>query len=183
MLVEILYHRHYLGDTSLVVRTQKRGAVCDNDIIADILFQVGKLFRAHYNILFFVEHDIAAVIIFYHTRFHVMTGKLRRRIDVRAKPYRRHTLTVCGYPGVYASRFRYGDFAGAAGFQLFREQQGQIPLFFRAGHSFLVICRFRIRFHIFYKSIEDRCHYYLSFLFMLRSYHIPFRAAQILYAV
>ena len=86
--------RHDVGDGRLVVRTEHRGAVGDDDVVAHVLLDFRMLGRAHPQVLFLVQADVAALIAADHLRMDVGAEAGIHSVEMAAPADRRNGLVV-----------------------------------------------------------------------------------------
>ena len=63
---KVFDHVHDLCNAGLVIGAQQSGAVGNNKVLTYVVEHMLEYFGPHYNVLFLVEHDILAVIVFYY---------------------------------------------------------------------------------------------------------------------
>ena len=76
-----------LGDAGLVVGSEKSGAVGDDQVIAEIIHELGKLLRTQQDVFSFVEHYGLAVIILDNAWLYMTSRHVGTCIHVRYKAY------------------------------------------------------------------------------------------------
>ena len=74
--------RHHGGDRRLIVPAQQSGSVGQDQILADVLFQDMVLGGFHHDVLFPVQQDIPAVVVFQDPRADTVPADVRRRVHV-----------------------------------------------------------------------------------------------------
>ena len=91
--------RNNFCNSRLVISTQKCSTVCSDDSLSFVLQQVFKIAWRKYNVLFFVQDNIPAIIIFYNLRFDIGACKIRSRIKMRNKPDCWHVIIHIAWQG------------------------------------------------------------------------------------
>ena len=79
-----------LRDAGLVVGAEQRRARCRDDVVPDLCRQLRMVRRAQHRRWIVGQHDVASVPVAMHDRRDTSRRHLRRRIDMRDEPDRRH---------------------------------------------------------------------------------------------
>ena len=85
-----------LRHAGLVVRAEERRAVGDDQALADGVFQLRIFLRREHDVLFFVQHHVAAIIGFGDAGTDVLTRGVRRGIHVGDEAIDRDILFAVG---------------------------------------------------------------------------------------
>ena len=168
VVVEILRHRHYLGEAGLVVRAEQRRAVGHDEVPALVVLHVREVLGAQHDAELLVERHVPAVVVLHNARLYVLAAQVWRRVEVRAEAYRGRAFAVRGDFPVNAARLRNRGALRAERAQLVREHGGEVALLLRARHGGLSVGRLRVYLYVFEESVEKLRHFVrLSFYSML----------------
>ena len=101
---------NYRGNASLVIGAEKRCAVGDDKVAADIFFKGGIILGAHDDAALVVQHDVPAAV-FDRARLYHLVGRLVGGVHMRDEPYHGRSLAAlrCGQGRADISVFVHHD--------------------------------------------------------------------------
>ena len=79
---QILRHGHDGRYGRLVISAQQRRAVCQHQILPDIIVQIREVGYLHDYLLCFIQNDILSLIVFQHPGLYIRSGCVRCRIHM-----------------------------------------------------------------------------------------------------
>ena len=153
---QLLRRRHDLRHACLIVRAQKRRAVCDDQVLACVVFQVRIVRFPQENALFLVQADIPAVIS-HDLRLDIRAGSVGRGVHVgdQADGWQ---VRVAGDGAVDIAVFVHPGVRNAHGVHFLHQRGGQRLLFFRGGAGVGFLVRLSVKGHIAQKALYNRFH-------------------------
>ena len=157
MVAQPAYGSHYLRYASLVVSTEQRRAVRNDEVFADVLKEFGEVRSTTYDA--FGERDVLAVVVLYDARLDVGAGTVGRRVVMTDKAYDRTVglahpcWQVCWQRGIQVAFPVQRHIRKSLTLHLFFEIAREVQLFPRAWHASRLFCRLRVKPCILYESI------------------------------
>ena len=82
MFHDVFRSGHDFGHSGLVIGSEKGGTIGCDDGLADVVFQLGELFRIQLYALGLVEDDSAAVVVLHYAWPDAAAGSVRGRVHV-----------------------------------------------------------------------------------------------------
>ncbi len=134
MFQQVDHSLHDLGNAGLIVRSEQRVSVGDNDVLAFMGKKFGKFRRRSDDTGPGVKHDVAAVIAAHYTGLHIAAGTVGTGIHVCDETDHRHRLVGVG--GKRSIEVAVGiefHLSESDCLQFFFQIAGQIELLVRAG--------------------------------------------------
>ena len=131
---QLLHRLQNDGNASLVVSPQQGGSVSADQILADELFQFREVAALHDNVLFRVQHQIAALIV-EDLGLDVFAGHIRRSVHMSDQSDYRQMLTAGGgrQRGIHIASIVHKRIVHAHTVQFFYQQPRHVKLAVGAG--------------------------------------------------
>ena len=95
MLLQIDHRLYNLRNTRFVISAQERGTVCHDEILADMVAQLGEFLHRSDDAL--RQEDVCAVIFFYDARLHILARSVRTGVHVGNEADGGHLLVSVGH--------------------------------------------------------------------------------------
>ncbi len=156
VLLQPFHGGENLGDTSLVVGTEQRSAVGDDELLAHIVVKFGELLRVEDDALLLVEHDGASLVVD-DARFHVVAAHVGGGVHVGDEADGGHLLVaaVARQRGKEVAVVVERDVAQPHGVQFLLEHAGKCHLA-RSGRSEVrQFVALRVILHVVDKAIDE----------------------------
>ena len=132
---QLLGQRQDLGDARLVVGAQQGGAVGDHQVLSLLLPQLGVIGGGEDDVLFLVQKDIAAIVVFHDAGADVCGGNIVHHIHMGDKAQNLALITgnVAGDGAVNIAVFIHAGVLQAQRLHFLHQSRTQQRLLFRAG--------------------------------------------------
>ena len=153
---QLLRRRHDLRHACLIVRAQQRRAVCDDQVLAYVVFQIRIVRFPQENALFLVQADIPAVIS-HDLRLDIRAGSVRRGVHVGDQT-NGGKLWVAGDGAVDIAVFVHSRVRNAHAPHFLYQRGGKRLLLLRGGAGVGFLVRLGVKGHIAQKALYNRFH-------------------------
>ena len=154
--LQIGHGRHDFSYASLVVCPQEGIAVRDDDVLADVVLQLGKLPHCGYDALLLVQYDVRTVIVLDDAGAHVLAAAVRRGVHVGDEANGGNLLGGIGRQGgIDVGVFVHLHLFQAQTLQFLLQVACQVKLLLAAGTLVLAgFVRLRVETHVFQKPFD-----------------------------
>ena len=155
MCLKISHSSYNLGNTGLVICSQKSVSIGNNDIITLIILNLGEIGNLKHDIVFFIKYNVTTLIILYDTWLNITTAHVGACIKVCNETHHRHILiAVCRKRCIQITLFVENDILKAHILKLLLKITSKDELAFGCWNNSCIVARLCIESHILEETLK-----------------------------
>ena len=153
---QVGHRSHNLSNSSLIVSAKKCVAVSDDEVLADVLFELRELADGRHDAIFLAEHDVPSIVVLDDARLDVLSAAVGACVHVGDEADCGHLLVGIGrQSGIDVAVLVHLDFREAKCFQLVAQVFSQSKLLLCArALCFVLFATLRIEANVLQKSFN-----------------------------